>query len=198
MKFMVSLVLSLFLTFTLQARVESGTKAPDFTLANEWGMKVSLSDHRGKIVVLEWYNKDCPFVRKHYDSKNMQKLQQKWTAKGVVWFSIISSAEGKQGYLTQKQAQENKKASGSAATAVLLDSSGQVGKLYDAKTTPHMYIVNKKGVLLYQGAIDSNSSYDPAVIPESVNYVDEVLAKMISGKKVVAGSTAAYGCSVKY
>ncbi|TNF31695.1 MAG: redoxin domain-containing protein [Deltaproteobacteria bacterium] len=181
-----------------QAAVESGEKAPNFSLKNEEGKSIDLSDYKGKTVVLEWYNKDCPFVKKHYESKNMQNLQSKWTGKDVVWLSIISSAEGKQGYLTESEAKANKKSSGSGATAVLLDPSGKVGKMYDAKTTPHMYVISKTGELLYQGAIDSNSSYDPSVIPSSKNYVDEVLSKLASGEKVKPGRTQAYGCSVKY
>lgn len=192
------LVLLTFSLLSVQASVENGAKAPNFTLVNELGKEVKLSDYKGKTVVLEWYNKDCPFVRKHYESNNMQKLQKKWTDKDVVWLSIISSAEGKQGYLTQDQAKADKKSSGSSATSILLDPKGNVGKMYDAKTTPHMYVIAKTGELLYQGAIDSNSSYDPAVIPQSKNYVDEVLIKLSSGKKVKPGSTKAYGCSVKY
>jgi len=197
MKHLISLVLTLFV-FTANASVESGAKAPNFTLVNENGKKVSLEDYKGKTVVLEWYNKDCPFVKKHYESKNMQKLQKKWTEKGIVWLSVISSAEGKQGYLTKEEAKKNKASSGSAASSVLLDPSGKVGKMYDAKTTPHMYVISKSGDLLYQGAIDSNSSYDPAVIPDSKNYVDEVLVKLSANQKVKPGSTKAYGCSVKY
>ena len=193
------LLITLFFSLmSLQAAVENGAKAPDFTLVNELGKEVKLSDYKGKTVVLEWYNKDCPFVRKHYESNNMQKLQKKWTDKDVVWLSIISSAEGKQGYLTQDEAKADKKSSGSSATSILLDPKGNVGKMYDAKTTPHMYVIAKTGELLYQGAIDSNSSYDPAVIPKSKNYVDEVLAKVSSGKNVKPASTKAYGCSVKY
>jgi peroxiredoxin len=192
------LVLLTFSLLSVQASVENGAKAPNFTLVNELGKEVKLSDYKGKTVVLEWYNKDCPFVRKHYESNNMQKLQKKWTDKDVVWLSIISSAEGKQGYLTQDEAKADKKSSGSSATSILLDPKGNVGKMYDAKTTPHMYVIAKTGELLYQGAIDSNSSYDPAVIPQSKNYVDEVLIKLSSGKKVKPGSTKAYGCSVKY
>lgn len=197
MKHLISLVLTFFI-FTVNASVENGAKAPNFSLVNENGKKVSLEDYKGKTVVLEWYNKDCPFVKKHYESKNMQKLQKKWTDKGVVWLSVISSAEGKQGYLTKEEAKKNKASSSSAASAILLDPSGKVGKMYDAKTTPHMYVISKTGELLYQGAIDSNSSYDPAVIPDSKNYVDEVLVKLSANQKVKPGSTKAYGCSVKY
>ncbi|MCO4794249.1 MAG: redoxin domain-containing protein [Bacteriovoracaceae bacterium] len=191
-------IISLFFLINANASVESGAKAPGFTLANEDGKNVSLKDYKGKTVVLEWYNKDCPFVKKHYESNNMQKLQSKWTQKGIIWLSIISSAEGKQGHLTNKEALKNKKASGSKASSVLLDPNGVVGKLYDAKTTPHMYIIAKNGDLIYQGAIDSNSSYDPSVIPDSKNYVDDVLSKVVSGQKIKAGRTKAYGCSVKY
>ena len=178
--------------------VENSKLAPNFTLINEEGKSVELYKNRGKTVVLEWYNRGCPFVKKHYGSQNMQKLQDKWTKKGVIWLSIISSAKGKQGFLTQSEALVNKTTSGSLATSILLDKEGKVGKMYGAKTTPHMFIINKKGILVYQGAIDSNDSYDPAVIPESKNYVDQVLTNLYEKKKFKHFKVPAYGCGVKY
>lgn len=191
-------VLSVVFTSIAMASVENGKAAPGFTLNNESGKATSLDQYKGKVVVLEWYNKDCPFVRKHYESKNMQKLQQKWTGKDVVWLSIISSAKGKQGYLTESEALVNKTTSGSGANHILLDPNGKVGQMYGAKTTPHMYIINKDGKLIYQGAIDSNSSPDPSVIPDSRNYVDEMLTKVSLGKEIKVMKTPAYGCGVKY
>jgi peroxiredoxin len=194
------LVLSISLLFTLalQASVENGKMAPNFQLSNEEGKTVELNKLKNKIVVLEWYNKDCPFVRKHYGSKNMQNLQKKWTEKGIVWLSIISSAEGKQGYLTQAEAILNKTTSGSSASHILLDAKGVVGQMYGAKTTPHMYVIDKSGKLIYQGAIDSNSSPDPSVIAISKNYVDQILTQVTLGKEVRMMKTPAYGCGVKY
>jgi peroxiredoxin len=174
-------------------------KASDFNLVNQKGEKVTLKQYAGKTVVLEWFNHGCPFVRKHYDSNNMQALQKKYTAKGIVWLSIVSSAAGKQGFLADpakanKKYQEEKM----QATHLLLDPSGEVGKKYQAKTTPHMFIVNNQGELIYEGAIDSIRSTDADDIPQSTNYVDQVLSKVVSGKAVAYSKTQAYGCSVKY
>lgn len=191
-------ILSFVIIPSLSAKVESGKLAPNFSLVNEEGKNIELAKYLGKTVVLEWYNKDCPFVKKHYGSNNMQKLQAKWTQKDIVWLSIISSAKGKQGFMTNSEALVNKMASGSNATSILLDVEGKVGQIYGAKTTPHMYIINKKGQLLYQGAIDDNSSYDPAVIPNSKNHVDEILVKLDRGQAVKPGRTDSYGCGVKY
>lgn len=190
--------LLLFLSTPLSAKVESGKLSPDFTLGNEMGEKIKLADQRGKLVVLEWYNKDCPFVKKHYDSNNMQNLQKKWTNKGVAWFTIISSAKGKQGHLTEGEAALNKVASGSLATSILLDPSGNVGQMYGAKTTPHMYVLDQKGILIYQGAIDDSPGWEVEEIKTAKNHVDDVLGKLINGEKVKPASTQAYGCAVKY
>jgi len=180
------------------AKAEIGKPAPDFTLADQSGKPVKLSDAKGKYVVLEWYNKDCPFVRKHYDSKNMQQLQKKYGKKGVVWYTVVTSAEGKQGHLTPKQAAAQMKIEGMGAKAILDDGKGEVGHLYGAKTTPHMYIVGKKGELLYMGGIDDNSSSDSADIKTSKNYVVSALDEALAGKPVSTPSSRPYGCSVKY
>ena len=181
--------------------VETGKAAPDFTAVSSEGKTVKLSDYKGKnVVVLEWLNYGCPFVKKHYESKNMQKLQADYIAKGknVVWLSVISSAPGKQGHSDAKQAEADRKKMGSAATAVLLDEKGEIGKAYGAKTTPHMYVINKEGNLVYQGAIDSNPSADQADIKGATNYVAEALNAVATGKPVKTAQTEAYGCSVKY
>lgn len=176
-----------------------GDKVSDFKLVDHNGKEVSLSNHKGNFVVLEWYNMDCPFVRKHYDSSNMQNLQKKYTEKGVKWLTIISSAPGKQGHLKDSSIAMNQyKKENMNSDALLLDPSGEVGKMFQAKTTPHMYILDKDQELLYQGAIDSISSYDKDDISRSTNYVDKALGELLSGKKIATNTTKAYGCSVKY
>jgi peroxiredoxin len=180
------------------AEVTSGQSAPNFALTDTNGKNHSLSDFQGKFVVLEWTNHDCPFVRKHYDSQNMQNLQKTYTGKGVVWLTINSSAPGKQGNFPAETWNELTKTKGASPTAVLLDTDGKVGKLYGAQTTPHMYIIDPKGTLLYQGAIDSTPSTDSEDISKSKNYVKDALDEAMNGKPVTASSTKAYGCSVKY
>ncbi len=180
------------------AQVTSGQPAPNFTLTDSNGTAHALSSFKGKFVVLEWLNHSCPFVIKHYDSGNMQALQKEFTAKNVIWLSINSSAEGKQGHTKGKEANELTTKKGAAPSAVLLDADGKVGKLYGAQTTPHMYIINPEGVLIYQGAIDSTPSADPADIADSKNYVREALNAALSGQPITESSTKSYGCSVKY
>lgn len=180
------------------AEVQNGQAAPDFTLTDVGGEAVSLSDFDGKYRVLEWTNHECPFVVKHYGSGNMQSLQKAYTEKDVVWITINSSAHGKQGHFEPEKWVEVLEEKGSAATTTLLDADGEVGKLYGAKTTPHMYIIDPKGVLIYQGAIDSVASTDPDDIAESVNYVSQALDEAMAGKPVSEPATKAYGCSVKY
>jgi alkyl hydroperoxide reductase subunit AhpC len=176
----------------------TGKTAPSFQLTDVEGKIRSLSETKGQWVVLEWINHGCPFVRKHYDGGNMQALQKEFTSRGVRWFSICSSAEGKQGHLSPAEWRDTIKTKGSAATAVLLDLSGDVGRLYGAKTTPHMFIIDPKGVLVYQGAIDDTPSVDPADIPNSRNYIREALSRGLSGEFIENSETKPYGCSVKY
>ncbi len=170
----------------------------NFTLKNQYNTDISLADFKGKTVVLEWLNHGCPFVRKHYDSKNMQNLQDKWTAKGIIWLSIISSAPGKQGHVTPQEAYREAHAYKSRATHILLDPEGKVGKMYEAKTTPHMYVINPEGKRVYEGAIDNIPDTNQASIPKAQNFVDETLTQLISGQKIKTAKTKAYGCSVKY
>ncbi|MCB1214788.1 MAG: thioredoxin family protein [Deltaproteobacteria bacterium] len=188
------------LSFSLgaQAQVEIGKAAPDFTATNQEGQKVSLSDFKGKYVVLEWSNFECPFVRKHYDSKNMQSLQKKYTDQGVVWLTIFSSAPGKQGYYKQAELKERKSKEGNQATHALMDPTGEIGKKYGAKTTPHLFIINPEGKLAYMGAIDSIKSTDIEDIAKANNYVQEALDALLKGEKVKTTNTVSYGCSVKY
>jgi hypothetical protein len=180
----------------LGARV--GEAAPDFTATDSNGRTQRLADYRGKYVVLEWHNQGCPYTRKHYDSGNMQRLQKKWTQKGVVWLTVISSAPGTQGYVTGPQENDYLKLMYAMPTAVLLDPAGNLGHLYAAKTTPHMYIVDPKGTLIYNGAIDDHPTPDPTDIPNSKNYVSLALSQAMGGQPVADASTRPYGCSVKY
>lgn len=195
---LLSLILSLAISLPAFAEIQTGTKAPEFSLTGIDGQSRSLSEFSGKYVVLEWVNHSCPFVVKHYSSGNMQNLQKTYTDKGVVWLSINSSAAGKQGNMSPEDWKKTQTEKNSAATDTLLDPDGTVGKLYGAQTTPHMYVVNPEGNLIYQGAIDSVESTDATDIPKSQNYVQSALDEAMNGKEVSTPSTKAYGCSVKY
>ena len=175
-----------------------GAPAPAFSATATTGKPVSLADYAGKIVVLEWTNHECPYVRKHYESGNMQALQKEATGEGVIWLSIISSAPGEQGYVSAGQADELTKTRGVAPTAVLLDPTGVVGKLYGATNTPHMYVIDKGGVLEYAGAIDDRPTTRKSDVPGAQNYVRLALASVAAGQPVKTPITRAYGCTVKY
>lgn len=175
-----------------------GEPAPSFSLTDLKGKEHSLADFKGKYVVLEWNNHDCPFVKKHYDSGNMQKLQAEAQKKGAVWLSINSGAPGKQGVYPADKHQEILKEKKSDPTAYLLDGDGKVGKLYEAKTTPHMFVIDPKGTLVYAGAIDSVRSPNPADIDKATNYVRVALEESMAGKPVSTPTSQPYGCSVKY
>ena len=198
MKVLLISLLTLTLHLPAFAAVEPGEEAPDFTLTDSKGTSHKLSDFRGKFVVLEWLNHECPFVKKHYGSGNMQKLQKDYTAKGVVWLSIISSAPGKQGHRTGAQADADTKDKNAAPTAVLLDPAGEVGQKYEAKTTPHMFVIDKEGKILYAGAIDSINSTNPADVAKAENHVRQALDAALAGKPVPTPQTKPYGCSIKY
>lgn len=175
-----------------------GNAAPDFTLADTNGNSVTLSDYNGKYVVLEWINYDCPFVAKHYDAKNMQGLQDKYREQGVVWLAVNSSAEGKQGQFSNEEIHSRLKKHASTVDAYLLDGNGDVGRTYGATHTPHMYIINPEGTLIYMGAIDSINSANIADIPKADNYVVMALDAAFAGNEVPVEMTRAYGCTVKY
>lgn len=177
---------------------EIGKAAPSFSVKNTKGDEVSLSDFKGKTVVLEWINFECPFVRKHYDTKNMQKLQADYTAKDVVWLAVNSSAEGKQGYCDAAKMTECISKEGVKASHVLLDSSGTMGKAYGAKTTPQMFIINKEGNLAYDGAIDSKPSTDKADVATADKTFADALDAVLAGKEVANAKNKPYGCGVKY
>ena len=180
------------------AAPEIGKPAPVFSGKGSDGKVYRLADYQGKFVVLQWYNKDCPFIHKHYDSGNMQKLQEKYAGKGVIWFEVASNAPGKEGYMTPEEAQANRGKVGSKALATLVDPDSDIARHYSAKTTPHMFVIDPKGVLIYQCAIDDHNSADPEDIPKSKNYVAAALDEAMAGKPVSVASTHPYGCSVKY
>jgi peroxiredoxin len=180
------------------AETEIGKAAPNFSLPDTNGKTHTLADLKGKYVVLEWYQPDCPFVQKHYRSGNMQALQKEYTAKGVTWLSIDSSAPGEQGNYPAEKLNEISAQNGSARTALLLDPAGTVGRLYGAKTTPDMYIITPDGILVYKGAIDNKRSTYLADVKTATNYVKGALDAVMAGKTVPTTATQPYGCSVKY
>ncbi len=196
-------IISILTTFAAAAvfAVDSppvGSIAPDFSLPDTTGKTQALSQYKGKYVVLEWFNPECPFVKKHYGSGNMQKLQQEYTSKGVVWLTIDSNAPGTEGNLTSEQAAQKMADWKTHQTALLLDPEGKAGRAYGAKNTPNMVVINPEGKLIYEGAIDSKATPNPADIPSSTNYVKVALDESLAGKPVTTANTRPYGCSVKY
>ena len=175
-----------------------GQPAPDFSGTASDGKSYHLADYRGKFVVLEWHNNGCPYTRKHYNSGNMQNLQKQWTARGVAWFTVISSAPGKQGYVNANDENTYMSKMRAAPTAALLDPTGAIGHLYDAKTTPQMIVINPQGVIVYDGAIDNRATSDLKDIQGATNYVTLALEQSLAGKNVDVAATRPYGCSVKY
>jgi peroxiredoxin len=178
--------------------LQIGQPAPDFTATDSRGAAVSLNQYRGKTVVLEWTNADCPYTRKHYTSGNMQSMQALARKNGVVWLSVISSAPGKQGYVDGPGADALTQSRGAAPAAVLLDPKGAVGRLYGAKTTPHMFVIDKNGALQYMGGIDSIATADAGDIPRAEPYLKEAMLAVVQGGPVPHAVTTPYGCSVKY
>jgi peroxiredoxin len=179
-----------------QARI--GAPAPAFTLADSNGKTVSLADFKGKTVVLEWTNHDCPYVRKHYGGNNMQALQKKWTAQGVVWLTLISSAPGTEGYVSAQEANKLTAERGAAPSDVLFDPKGDVGRVYGAQVTPHMYVIKGDGTLAYMGGIDDKPTARLADLKIAKNFVDAALSEMAQGKPVSVTTSRPYGCSIKY
>ena len=179
-----------------QARI--GNPAPAFSLTDSNGRAISLADFKGKTVVLEWTNHECPYVGKHYRGNNMQALQKKWTGQGVVWLSVISSAPGRDGHVTPQQANKLTADRGAAPSAVVFDPEGKVGHAYGARTTPHMYVVNGEGSLVYMGGIDDQPSARLEDLKIAKNFVDQALSEISQGKPVSVSTSRAYGCSVKY
>ncbi len=175
-----------------------GAPAPGFSLTDSHGKSHSLAEYKGKYVVLEWFNPGCPFVQKHYKSDNMQSLQKQFTSKDVVWLTIDSSAPGKEGNLSPEEANKQIATWKMNSTALLLDPSGKVGHEYGATNTPHMYVIDPSGTLIYSGAIDNKPTPNPDDIPGSTNYVKVALDEAMAGKPVTTPNSRAYGCSIKY
>ena len=192
------LVLGLGLPRAVHAQATVGESAPAFTLSDTDGDKHSLSDFEGKYVVLEWLNFECPFVGKHYGTGNMQQLQQTYTKKDVVWLSIVSSAEGKQGYYPPEEMTAQKNKHDAHMSAILMDPSGDVGRTYGATVTPHMYVINPEGTLIYKGGIDDKPTTDEADVKGATNYVDNALTQAMNGKEVDPKTASPYGCTIKY
>ena len=185
--------------FTLPAlAVAPGAAAPDFKGTDSNGVQHSLSNYRGKFVVLEWANKGCPYDQKHYLSGSIESQQREWTAKDVVWLTVISSAPGEQGYVTPSEENTYLKTMHAAPTAALLDPTGAIGRLYEAKTTPHIFVIDPAGKLIYQGALDDKPTTEQADLKGARNYLNETLTAAMAGKPISVASTRPYGCSVKY
>jgi len=195
-RILMAVVVALTLVSARAAQV--GSTAPSFHGTDSNGKTQSLDQYRGKYVVLEWHNHDCPYTVKHYESGNMQSLQKQWTAKGVVWFTVISSAPGTQGYMNPAQENAYLSKSGARPTAVILDSTGAIGHLYDARTTPNMFVIDPSGKLIYAGAIDDHATTEVSDIGVSKNYVSAALTEAMNGQTVQTAYTRPYGCSVKY
>jgi peroxiredoxin len=198
MKKLASLLTVLFLATVALAAPKAGDQAPAFMATDSNDKTHNLSDFKGKYIVLEWTNSGCPFTAKHYDSGNMQKLQKEWTSKGVVWLTVLSSAPGKQGYKTAAEENAFLKQANASPTAVLLDPKGDLGHLYGAKTTPHMFVINPNGRIVYAGAIDDKPTTEQSDIASSKNYVQAALTEATTGKPVTTASSQPYGCSIKY
>lgn len=180
------------------AKPELGRPAPAFSVTDTTGKTWSLADVSGKGMILEWTNHDCPYVQKHYGSGNMQALQKEAKEAGYAWLSVISSAPGKQGHVTSAQADELSKDRGASPTAVLLDGDGSMGRAYGAQTTPHMYVIDGSGTLVYMGGIDDRATTDLADVEGAKNYVRIAMAELLAGQPVSNPATRPYGCSVKY
>lgn len=180
------------------AASEIGKPAPDFTLKDEAGKALSLAGFKGRTVVLEWFNYECPFVGKHYRSGTMQKLQKAATDDGTVWLTVVSSGVNKVGHLTAPEAAAKKQELGMHSTAILLDEDGQVGRLYGARTTPDMFVIDGEGVLVYKGAIDDRPTPDPDSLAGATPYVADALAALKARQPVAPSETRSYGCAVKY
>jgi peroxiredoxin len=193
-----ALAIGFAMTTTSKANVQTGNLAPGFTATDSNGKEHSLAAYKGKTVILEWTNHECPYTVKHYVTGNMQELQKSATGDGAVWLTVVSSKPGSQGHVNGLEANKLTDDRKAVPTAVLLDPKGGLGKLFGASTTPHMYIIDKAGMLVYAGAIDDNSSSSQSSVKGARNYVREALSAMAAGKPIQTASTRPYGCSVKY
>ena len=206
MKKLISLLTLIFISFMLINAAEYsdrtgavvGESAPDFSVVDANGNMHSLSDFAGQYVILEWLNHGCPFVRKHYDGNNMQEMQKRYTEEGVVWLSVVSSAPGTQGYMEPEETIETMNEKNAAPTAILLDVDGTMGRAYDARVTPHMYIINPEGIVEYNGAIDDKPTARVRDLEGAHNYVDAAMASLRNGEEVEVRTNTPYGCTVKY
>ena len=206
MKHFLTLVAIFSITTTSAAEIQLqnpsiNTQAPNFATVNSYGQTIQLSDLRGSPVILEWTNHECPYVARHYDENNMQDVQKIARAAGIIWLSIISSTPGDQGHVSAAKANALTNTRGASPAHVLLDESGEVGMLYGAKTTPHMYMIDANGILRYKGAIDDmgrGMQFFNASFEEAVNYVSSQIGELVAGQVLAVNSTTAYGCSVKY
>ncbi len=196
--FLIATVLLFVPVLSVQAAVEIGQAAPAFSATDIEGQPFNLSDHRGKTVVLEWSSHECPFVRKHYGTGNMQATQETATDKGVIWVTVVSSAPGRQGYVTAEEAKAIVAETGARATTRILDPEGTIGGLYDARATPHMFVISEEGILVYAGAIDDKPSPRPGTVEGATNHVLAALADLEAGRAVQTPLTQPYGCAVKY
>ena len=178
--------------------IKAGDIAPDFKLLDSDGNTRTLSDYKRKRIVLEWTNHECPYVGKHYATRNMQRLQAEAVVAGVIWFSIISSGHGKNGFVSPEQARALTESRGASPTAVLLDERGDVGRLYGAMTTPHMFVIDRDRTLAYMGAIDDKRSFRHETVEGATNYVRQALADLAAGRPVAKAYTAPYGCNIHY
>ena len=195
-----ALLLGGSLSYSAQAGapLKVGQPAPEFSGTSAAGAQISLSDYHGKTVVLEWTNHQCPYVRKHYSTNNMQTVQKQATRGGVVWLSIVSSAPGREGYVKPTEAGQLTRDRGASPTVVVLDASGEIGRLYNARVTPHMFVIDGLGRLVYMGGIDDRPSARPSDVDGATNYVLAALADVEAGRPVAQAVTRPYGCSVKY
>jgi len=204
---LLSLVIASFMIANLTSNTEEyqpvtdasvGEQAPDFEVMDANGNMRSLSEFEGQYVILEWLNHGCPFIQKHYNGNNMQKLQEKYTDQGVVWLSVISSAPGTQGYMEPEEARQSIEEHGASPTAILLDPEGEMGRAYGAQVTPHMFIIDPSGTLRYNGAIDDKPTPRASSLENAHNYIDAAMNSLMNGEEVAVKSTSPYGCSVKY
>lgn len=198
MNLLILSLVTVFASVTANAEVELGKTAPEFKLVDTQGKTHALKDFKGKTVVLEWLNFDCPFVKKHYQSGNMPKLQEAETKGGTIWLSIVSSRKGKEGYYEPKEMNARREKEGGKQTAILYDTDGKIGKAYGAKSTPHMFVINKDGILVYKGAIDDKPSTELEDVASAKNFVKAAIDDLKAGRKVATSDTKAYGCGVKY
>lgn len=187
-----------FILLSTALAVQVGEPAPNFGIVDSHGKTQHLSDYKGKFVVLEWTSRDCAAVKKHYDSGNMQRLQKEWTAKGVIWLTVISSAPGTPGFITPSQANTYFKQVNAAPTAILMDVAGPLGRLYEARTTPEMFVIDPQQTLIYMGAIDDRPKPEQTDVASAKNYVSAALEEATAGKPVTIRETQPYGCEVKY